>query len=350
MLLAALFTASCEDKIEIPESDFDVTTEKSTYKAGQEVTFDIKGGETHMISFYSGETQKDYASRDGRVIDVSPSGIEMLFTSSVQLGAQANQLSILASTNFNGDYSSVAKVKAATWTDITSRFALGTGTAFLASGTKDISDLKVAGKPLYIAFRYTTKPQATNGINRQWFVQTFAINSKQKLDNTISLSLANQATAGFRIVDDNVANDAKALSLASSTRLTLQGNTYLHAGLPQFNAADPKFDPLNPIYDPNSNLFSPTAVYVPFVPFNPSSPFNDPATEHWAVSKAIALDKVDLGRDWAAAIKGMYNPVVTVHKYTYDKAGNYKAVFVASNNSLEDQKQVVKEISLTITP
>ncbi|SKB30671.1 DUF5017 domain-containing protein [Daejeonella lutea] len=350
ILLGVLFMSSCKENLEIGVPTFDVKTAKTSYKAGENVDFDITGGETHMISFYSGEVLKEYASREGRVIDVSKSGITGSFTSSVQLGAQTNQLAILASTNFNGDYSSVAKVKAATWTDITSRFALGTGTALLASGNKDLSDLVVAGKPLYIAFRFLTKPQAINGLTRQWFIQSFSINSNLKLDNSITLPIVDQASAGFRIIDDNANNAAKALSSVSATRVTLQGNTYLHPGLPQFNQNDPIFDPKNPIYDPNSPLFSATAKYVPFVPFDPNSPYNDPATEHWAVSKGIMIDKVDLGPDRSTPLKGLPNPTISKHSYIYTKPGNYKAVFIAANNSIDGDKTVIKEINLTITP
>lgn len=342
--------SSCKDNLEISTPVFDVTTAKTTYKAGESIKFDIKGGETHMITFYSGEVLKDYALKDGRVIDVSKSGITGSFTSSVQLGTQTNQIAILASTNFNGDYSSVAKVKAATWTDITSRFAIGTGSALLASGAKDLSDLVVAGKPLYIAFRYITKPQATNGIARQWFFQSFTLNSNLKLDNSISLTVANQATAGFRVVDDNAANAAKALSSVSATRVTLQGNRYLHAGLPEFDPTNPIYDPKNPIYDRNSPLFQATAVYVPFVAFDPKSPFNDPASEHWVVSKGIMIDKVDLGPDRSTPLKGLPNPSISSHTYAYAKPGNYKAVFIAANNTIDGGKSVTKEINLTITP
>ncbi|HEY1010793.1 DUF5017 domain-containing protein [Daejeonella sp. JGW-45] len=350
VLLGVLLVAACNDKIEVEGADFDVSTASTTYKAGQPVEFDIKGGNVHMISFYSGETLKDYEAREGRVIDVSKAAITMQFTSSVQLGTQANQLSVWASNNFNGDYSSVAKVKAATWIDITNRFALGTSTTLLASGTKDLSDLVVAGKPLYIGFKYITKPQAANGVARQWFIQSFAINSTLKLDNTFGLTIADQANAGFRIIDDNAANVAKALSTVTSTRVTMQGNTYLHSGLPQFNPDNPIFDPKNPIYDPDSPLFVATAKFVPFVPFDPNSAFNDPASEHWAISKGITIDKVDLGPDLSTSVKGMSNPPITVYKHTYTKAGTYKAVFIASNNSIDGEKKIIKEISLTITP
>ncbi|SDM30455.1 protein of unknown function [Daejeonella rubra] len=350
IVAAALLMASCEKPtLEAEAPAFDVTTEKTTYKVGETIKFMITGGETQNISFYSGELRKDYASSTGRVVDVAGAGATLSFNSSVQLGTQANQVTLWASTNFSGDYSSLAKVQAATWVDITGRFKLGTTTALLASGTVDISDLLLAGKPIYFAFRYTTKAQATNGINRQWFIQSFAVNSKKLLDNTMTLTIADQAGAGFRIVDD-LKDKAPALSSVTATRLTLQGNTYLNAGLPQFNPANPIFDPKNGIYNPLDPAYQPSAVYKPFVAFDPASPFNDPATEHWAITKAITIDKVDLGPDWSLAIKGLTNPVLPEYRYSYPTAGTYKAVFVASNGNIDQQLKITKEISLTITP
>jgi hypothetical protein len=350
IIAAALFMASCEKPtLDAETPAFDVTAEKTTVKAGEVIKFKISGGETQNISFYSGELLKQFESNTGRVVDVAGQGATLAFSSSVQLGTQANQVSLLASTNFTGDYSSVAKVKAATWVDITSRFKLGTSAAFLASGTVDVSDLIVAGKPIYFAFRYNTKAQATNGIARQWFIQTFTLNSKKLLDNTLTLTIADQASTGFRIVDD-LKDKAPALSSVTATRLTLQGNTYLNAGLPQFDPKNPIFDPLNPIYNPKEPAYQPTAVYKPFVPFDPASPYNDPVSEHWAVSKGITIDKVDLGPDWSTAIKGLTSPVLSEYRYTYAKAGTYKAVFVASNGNIDQQKKVTKEISITVTP
>lgn len=350
MVAAVLILASCEKPtLDAEAPAFDVTAEKTTVKAGEVVKFKISGGETQNISFYSGELLKQFDSNSGRVVDVAGQGATLAFTSSVQLGTQANQVSLFASTNFNGDYSSVAKVKAATWVDITSRFKLGTSTAFLASGTVDVSDLIVAGKPIYFAFRYNTKKQATNGVARQWFIQTFTLNSKKKLENTLTLTIADQASTGFRIVDD-LKDKAPALSSVTATRLTLQGNTYLNASLPQFDPNNPIFDPKNPIYDPQDPAYQPSAVYKPFVPFDPASPYNDPESEHWAVSKGITIDKVDLGPDWSTAIKGLTNPVLSEYRYTYDKAGTYKAVFVASNGNIDQLKKVTKEVTITVTP
>lgn len=86
------------------------------------------------------------------------------------------------------------------------------------------------------------------------------------------------------------------------------------------------------------------------MPYDLASPYNDPLSENWAVSKAIYTDKVDLGPDWSTSLKGISNTKLDVYRYTYTKAGTYKAVFIASNNSIDDVKQVVKEITFTITP
>jgi hypothetical protein len=93
------------------------------------------------------------------------------------------------------------------------------------------------------------------------------------------------------------------------------------------------------------------AVLPKYIPYDPASPYNDPLSEHWAVSKPINSDNVDLGLDKSTAIKvSITSPNLKEFRYTYAKAGTYNAVFVASNNSVDDVKQVVKTIALTITP
>ncbi|HEY0670102.1 MAG TPA: DUF5017 domain-containing protein, partial [Sphingobacteriaceae bacterium] len=218
MLVGALFMASCDKDLKVAEApDFDVTTESNTYKAGDKIKFNIKGGDANLIAFYSGEPLNDYDYRTGRIINIADTGATMSFSSSVQTGSQADQLSVLYSTNFNGDYSNLASVKAAAWVDITDKFKLGTSNKFVASGTLDISNLVVHGKPIYFAFKYITRPQATNGLARQWFIQSFAVNSKEKLDGK-TLTIADLAQAGFRIVDENPEN-APARASITNTRV-----------------------------------------------------------------------------------------------------------------------------------
>jgi len=360
MVAGMLLLASCSKELEVSSApDFEVTVDKTTHQVGEEVFFNIKGGEADEISFYSGETNKQYAYKEGRTIDVSAAPLTMELQNSVQVGTQTNQLAIMYSTDFNGDYSSVAAIKKATWIDITSRWPLATNATFVpvvpvppASQdiSRDISMLKVPGKPLYIGFKYLTRPQATNGLARQWFIQAFAIKSKVQYDGTSPIVLANQANAGFRIIDDNKNNEARALSLITTTRITLQGNLYRHAGLAIYNPDDEMYNPLNPIYDPRSPSFQPTTVFPKYVAFDPASPYNDPEVEQWAVSRAFDVDKVTIEADYPESIKNYNNQPLKQYKYVYTKPGTYKVVFVAANRTIDDAKSVIREVTLTIIP
>src|SRR5882757_8152495 len=133
LLLVPVALASCHKEVKVALKEgtpsFDVSLAASnTYKVGTDVVFNFSG-KADVISFFSGELYHDYAFKDGRTIDVT--NPTMTFTSAVTGGTQTNQLAILASTDFNGVYNDTLKppltnIHAATWTDITSRFALGT--------------------------------------------------------------------------------------------------------------------------------------------------------------------------------------------------------------------------------
>ena len=346
--LSMLLLVSCENSLPVKNApSFEVTTTASTFKVGQEIVFRFSG-EADQISFYSGQIYNDYNFRQGRVIEFPTGGANLSFTSSVQGGTQANQLTVLASNNFNGNYSSLASVKAATWTDITSRFKLGTSSTFLASTAQNISDLIVAGKPVYIAFKYVTKPQAANGLAQTWMIQGLNLTSTTLFNNANPV-LTDQTFAAFRIVQEDSAN-TPSRSLVTSTRVTLLGNVYKDPKDPIYDPTNPIFDPNNPIYNPQSELYNPAAVRPTYVPYDPTSPFNDPLRETWAISKPLATDKVDMGPDWSIPVRGIRNPKALEYRYTYTTPGTYKVYFVASNNTADDGKEVIKELTLTIEP
>lgn len=356
ILLGVLLMVSCKKEIvtNLETPTFDVTVSNATVKAGQPVNFQFTGT-AHTISFYSGETLKQYAFRDGRTVDVTGSGITMEFTSSVQVGAQANQLSVLASTDFNGDYSSLDKVKAATWTDITSKFALGTNATFKATGAIDISDLAVAGKPIYIAFKYKTDAQSLTNLARQWYIQTFAIKSLKTLPSTasatpITLTLADQIHAGFALVDGSPETN-KAQSSVTSTRVTLWGPEFRYPELAKYDGTLPKWNKDDPMYIIGSPTYNAAAVWTPFIPFDPNATDNNPVSETWAVSGPIGLTTVTLGPDYSTAIKlGPAASTLTAYPYSYAMPGTYQAIFVGFNGSIEETKTVVKELTITVTP
>ena len=302
-LMASSLFISCQKNLPVDGLEsFNVTTDSVSYKAGTSVRFAFQGGEAQDISFYSGETLKDYDFKDGHIVDVTGQTAVLAFSTAVNLGTQLNQLYVMASTDFKGDYSSMAAVKAATWTDITARFKYGTTTTFLATSA-DVTDLMVAGKPLYIAFKYITKPQGVNGVARQWSIQSLTLTSGKKLNNTVALTLSDEPSAGFQLVDQS-ATTAPALSAITTAKIVLQGNNYTTA--------------------------------------------NDPTSENWAISTGINIDKVNLGPDLSTALKGMTAAALKEYRYVYATPGTYKAVFTSSNNSINETKQTSKTINLTI--
>lgn len=337
---------ACSKDLTVITPDFDVRSNGTSFKVNEPVQFSFEG-KADFVSFYSGEAGNDYLFKDGREVKIENAPVFVGFNSSVQVGTQANQLRVLASTDFDGNYSDLEKVKLATWTDITSRFALGTTATFLASGNKDISDLVAPGKPIYIAFKYLTRPQAVNGLVRTWMIQSFNVKSQVKF-NEQDVDITDQMLAGFRIVDEDTVN-APSRSLVTSTRVTLQGNIYKNPADPKYDPENPIYDPANPIYDVNSPSYDPAAVRPRFVAYDPASPFNDPVRENWAVSAPINTAKVKLRNDAAIIIKGIRSGLLTEFSHIFKEPGVYKVHFVAKNANADGMKEVNKSITITIT-
>src|SRR5690606_2891078 len=230
----------------------------------------------------------------------------------------------------------------------TDRFTLGTSATFSPSSLQDISDLFSPEDPIFIAFKYVTKPQAENGLAKNWMIQSFQIKSPVTFNDN-PLTVVDQINAAFQIVDSEPEN-APSRSTITSTRVSLLGNVYKDPADPIYDPENPIYDPENPIYDPESELWVPGAEVPTFVPYDPTSPYNDPLMEHWVISKPIILNQVDLGPDRSIPLKGISNSKLEEYKYTYSEPGTYQAHFVASNTNIDDSKEVVKVITLTITP
>ena len=344
LLLCLLAIVSCELEIETP--DLQITTDANTYRVGEAIKFKVQGN-ADMIAFYSGEPSNQYEFKEGRVIDVSGQGALMEFTSGVTGGTQEEQLTILASSDFGGTYD-FESVNNATWVDITNRFSLGASATFSPSSLQDISDLFLTEEPIFIAFKYVTKPQAENGLAKNWMIQNFQIKSPVTFNDN-PLTVVDQINAAFQIVDSEPEN-APSRSTITSTRVSLLGNVYKDPNDPIYDPENPIYDPENPIYDPESHLYDPNAVRPEFVPYDPSSPYNDPLTETWAISKPIYIDQVDLGPDWSRAIKGISNSKLEEYTYTYSQPGTYTAYFIAINATIDGSKEIIQQFKLTIEP
>lgn len=313
-LIAGLFVlSSCTKEFEVSTPEFEVSTDQTTYKKGVPVTFKFKGN-PQLISVYTGEIGKDYAFKDGRVMDVND--LRLSFNNSVTNGPgvgtqQQGMFSLLVSTNFNGDYSNFSSIESATWTDITNRLSkqeAATTTAFSAAtpvGGMDLSDLRVDGKPFYVAFKYNIREQSQYGIWRDWRVQAFTLLATTAAGTQTLGTMTNTA---FRVVHKN-------LEIPSRTTATTSALTFIHADL---------------------------AVH-PGV--------KDIPTQTWIISQAFNnVNKINYGPDLTIPIQGGTSAVEKKdYTYTFNTAGTYKVYFIAANANGSDRKEVIKQLELTIT-
>ncbi|SMD14263.1 DUF5017 domain-containing protein [Pedobacter nyackensis] len=300
LVLGVVLITSCNKKIELEGGtpDFTVKLQKAIIKVNEEAVFLFEGN-AGIVSFFSGEVGSDYNFRKERILTTED--LRMSFTSAISTGGtQVNQLSIMASTDFNGNYSSFANIQSANWQNITSRFTLGTNATFVNSTEKNIYDLIVPGKPLYIAYKYLTKPQATAGVARPWLIRAFALNSTTNQGN---VPVADMFNSGFVIVDQNP-ETAPAASSVNTTTITMLGN--------EFTAE------------------------------------NDPQTENWAVSKAIYAEKIDKGPDRPIPIKGNSDRQLKTFNYVYKTKGVFKVYFIGSNINVYDNKTIIRELEVTV--
>lgn len=310
--------SSCQKRLEAPETpEFNVTTEKTTYKVGESIVFNFTGAPDN-ITFFSGQPFREYDMRNkNRMYDLSSGGVTMDFATQLAAGAansQTGQLSVWISNNYNGN-GTFADVKAASWTNLTG-FNLATTTTNTLSGSKDISEYFADGKTAYIGFKYLTKTQVDNGPGRAWFIQSFNLKSTLPVVGGQTLLVSNQAMAGFRIIDQYPGN-APSQSSVTTTRITLQPNRY-------FAPAD--------------------SGYVA------GSPWNDPATETWAISRGLKKDSVNFGPDRGVSLKGLNTDFRENYIFSYNAPGTYKAYFVAANNTIDATAETVRELTLTIEP
>src|SRR5690606_30747653 len=95
------------------DQEFDVKLTTTTYKVGDEVTFDFSGKEVDDITFYSGEFLHEYQYSQTDRITRSNSAV-VSFRTNLTYGAQADQLAVFVSTDYNGS-GNFADVATANW-------------------------------------------------------------------------------------------------------------------------------------------------------------------------------------------------------------------------------------------
>lgn len=295
LILSSLVACNKRDKLDTP--DFNVTTERSEYKAGDSIIFKFTNS-PDLITFYSGEPGYEYQFKDRTELEGGTTF--MSFSSWVLFGSQTNNFHVMVSNDFSGLYDTNS-VKAATWTEITNRYTLasapaGGNSGEMPAGEANISDLIVKGKPVYIAFRYLgEKPPGTTPTQRTWRVKNFILKNTYP-DGTMA-SLSSMFTAGWVNVDFKNPNNFWKQEVALG---------YLN-------------------YAPNSSLVE---------------------SEDWAISKPFYVSRVL--PDKGVAIKE-YMARKTEHVYIFNQPGTYKVTFVGTNANSKETKMQVKELEIKIT-
>jgi hypothetical protein len=288
--------SSCKKEEVVNNPNLEIQAESVNVKAGDEVKFNLSGA-SDFIYFYSGEVGSDYSFKEGRRKDAE---ILMSFNSQILDGAQENQLSILTSDNFDGNYN-LQNINAADWSDITDKFRIAQHSdnrVYVPSGKIDVSNYVDSEKTVYFAFKYVTKPFTTYGRFNIWRIQSYLLES---VTNGNSVTLATHSTAGLNLV-------------------------------------------LSDNYETGRASLLPT--YVNFIA---NARNNEITTEAYAITKGLKIEKqIDLGPDKPISVKTVEDPDLKFYTYTYSKAGKYKAVFIVKNANVYDEKKVVKELEINV--
>lgn len=298
IILLSFFAVACSKKLEVATPDFNVIADPArqvadtfVYRLGDTTRFQFRGT-IGNIAFYSGEGGKRYDSRSPR----NKLGKLMLsFSSKAEGGAQLNTVQVLATNKLAGLDS--ATVVNAAWKDITSRGTLSASATVVPFGAVDLADLlSNDSDSLFIAFKYSG---VTGTPQRSWTITEFTVNNVLP-EKTVSVSSLS-ADVAYWTRYGNVWTSATSRWTASATDLKINGGTG-------------------------------------------SSPTNT----SWIVTKALYAGRVP--GDAGIGIKSINEPDKAGYAYVYPAAGIYKATFVAFNHTLDEEKSIIREFIIKVTP
>src|SRR5690606_17015895 len=137
---------------------------------------------------------------------INGSSLNLSFSSRVMNSYELpREIDVLISSDFNGKYTR-SDVIAATWVSIGDKFKFSSPvngalpTVVTPSGNVDISDLLVADKPLYIAFRYKSEGvPPSSRMSRVWRIENFLLTHETAGQST---EIAAQSSGLWTLVQD----------------------------------------------------------------------------------------------------------------------------------------------------
>lgn len=340
-LVIPAMLVSCSKSLKQRDLDFGVITENAarqpatSFHAGDTVEF-IFSGNPDQLTFFSGEKGRKYQNM-GRTSDTT-SNIDLLKFSNALTKAGNGTLQLLVSTSFSGytqinskDSASVlASYSSSDWTDISSRVTWATSTTAKVNSVS-LSDYASAGRPIYLAFRYTAAAAAAQSA---WSLTAIGLrhytaDTAYSIDSTAYLIPATypawSASPGWGVV--SVANPSVKFSL----------NAYSGATA---NATSEASSTSTNTITVTGNTNAAAAV----------------STESWLISGPVNLYQVlpDAGvsvKDMTTnASNGLYSNLSSWAGYAYifTRPGTYNVTFLASTDTDDAQSSVAKTLTITV--
>jgi hypothetical protein len=285
----ACLISACK-KIEVPMVDMEVQLQKSSYKVNDTVNFDITG-DVQNIVFYAGEELSNYDNAGKITIDKGKTQLD--FRTVLGGGKRDNSLKVLVTTGLATV--NAASIASASWIDITSRVILAS-TAATASGPVDITEFADPDKPFRLAFQYQATTSSTLA-QPIWNISSFSINTTYN-DGTI-VPITSLANALWTQVD--IKNPANVWTIASN-QVRIDGGAKGNAD-----------------------------------------------NEDWVVTGQLDLQATRERTDFGKSIKNLASSPINSYQHIYTKPGTYTATFVGFNNSIDDNKKVIKKFTVVVT-
>lgn len=303
-----LLLQACSRELGTNDPGFTMTASKTSVKAGQAITFTVKG-DPDIITFYSGEIGKRYEYRGRNRTEGTP---VMSFRSLRANGSQPNSLSVLIADNFEGvavndTTETITRIGRANWTDLTSGITLSAG-SLTSSGAINLSAYADASKPVYIAFRYTAQ---AGSIQNKWTIDSFSV--KNQLSDATSYVIANMNTP--------------------TTSFTNYGAQTYSPGFVNYR-----------IQNTYNWIVSSTSLVITGA--NAANWATEPA-EAWTIIGPVDLKKVtpDLGQ---VVKSGSQNAADVRFNYTYNTPGIYNAVFLGGQVNIDQNEVSTQAIQITV--
>lgn len=278
--------SSCNKNLDISTPEFEVSTDRSTYKVGDTIMFKFSGNPDYL-TFYSGEEGNNYQYRERTNIDGGKPVFE--FTSFRQWGTQLNTLKLLVSNKFNGKVDT--NIFNQEWVDITDRATLSTTLDNTPSGKIDLSDF-ITDKPLYLAFKFTGTQDASS--QRTWTIKNTVLSnvlSDKSLPIISSVPDASWVAVSVKNPDKKWAQNATQIQIAGGAANTAEN-------------------------------------------------------EDWIVSRGVILNGVL--PDEGVGIKDLSGRL-DQYPFIFQNEGVYEVVFVATNANMNGTATIIKKLTITIS-